>query len=96
MTKRLDTHLPFYYHTSTHDRFYEGVRPNFDEAGESKRNPRMKHPRRSELISTLVSGRATLPVPGSKSIRVQFHNLPVDIPPPPGAKPSTSDHTYAS
>ena len=45
MTKRLDTHLPFYYHTSTHDRFYEGDRPSFDEAGKSKRNPRVKRPR---------------------------------------------------
>ena len=29
--KRLDPSLPFYYHTSTHDRFYEGDRPSFDE-----------------------------------------------------------------
>ena len=28
-TKRMDPELPFYYHTSHHDRFYEGPRPSF-------------------------------------------------------------------
>lgn len=95
MTKRLDPHLPFYYYTSSHDRFYEGERPSFDEPGVSRRNPREQRPRRSELVSTMVSGRATLPVPGSKSIRMQFHNLPIEMPPPPGTEPSTADHNYA-
>lgn len=27
--KRLDPELLFYYHTSVHSRFYEGVMPNF-------------------------------------------------------------------
>ena len=28
--KRMDPGLPFYYHTSTHTQFYEGVMPVFD------------------------------------------------------------------
>ncbi len=29
--KRMDPALPFYYHTSSHDRFYEGPRASFDD-----------------------------------------------------------------
>ena len=83
MTKRLDPALPFFYHTSSHDRFYEGERPNFDEPGISRRNPRAQRPRRSELLSGMVSGCATLPVPGSRLISMQFRNLPIEMPPPP-------------
>ena len=92
--KRLDPQLPFAYHTSSHDRFYEGERPNFDELGKSKNYPRNQRPRCRELLSTLIGGRATLPVTGSTSVRVQFHNLPVDLPPPPGTQAHVSDHTY--
>ena len=95
MTKRLDPALPYFYHTSSHDRFYEVERPNFDDPGKSTRNPR-KCPRRIELLSGMASGRATLPVPGSRSVRMQFHNLPVALPPPPGIAPHVADHTYAS
>ena len=31
LTKRMDPDLPYYYHTSTHNRFYEGKLPKFDE-----------------------------------------------------------------
>lgn len=96
VSKRLDPHLPFYYHSSSHDRFYEGERPSFDEpVGSSKRNERNLRPRRRELLSTLDYGRASLPVTGSKSVRLQFHNLPVDMPPLPGTESHISDHSYA-
>lgn len=98
ITKRQDPELPFFYHTSAHDRFYEGERPSFsqpDEGG-SKRNSREKRPRRSELLSGLVSGRATLSVAASRSIRMTFHNLPLQMPPPPTILPQSSDHTYHS
>ena len=33
--------LPFYYHTSSHDRFYEGLNPEFSLKDQlSKHNPR--------------------------------------------------------
>ena len=35
-------------------------------------------------------------VPGSRSVRMQFHNLPVALPPPPGTAPHVANHTYAS
>ena len=92
MSKRLDPQLPYYYHTSSHDRYYEGERPSFDV--QSKPKSRVVRPRRRELVSTLMSGRASLPVAGSKSVRMQFHNLPVDIPPVPGTEAHISDHTY--
>ena len=31
LIKRMDPDLPYYYHTSTHNRFYEGELPKFDE-----------------------------------------------------------------
>ena len=91
MSKRLDPQLPYYYHTSSHDRYYEGERPSFDV--QSKPKSRVVRPRRRELVSTLMSGRASLPVAGSKSVRMQFHNLPVDVPPVPGTEAHISDHT---
>ena len=37
---------------------------------------------------------------GTGSVRATFHNLPVDLPPPPApgvyGQPITHDHTYAS
>ena len=49
-SKRLDPELPFYYYTSSHDRFYEGERPNFNEP---KRKERQKRVRRRDLLSHL-------------------------------------------
>ena len=85
LAKRLDPNLGFYYHTSSHDRFYEGERPDFDEPSKRKssRNSRHQRVRRIEQPSHLVFGRATFATPGAKSVRTQFHNLPVDLPPPP-------------
>ena len=31
ITKRQDPDLPYFYHTSAHDRFYEGERPSFNQ-----------------------------------------------------------------
>lgn len=96
MTKRLDPNLPYFYHTSSHDRFYEGERPSFDQSAKSTRNPRHQRPRRAELLSGMAHGRATLPVAGSRSVRMRFHNLPIEMPPPPDSAPHSSDHTYAA
>lgn len=96
--KRLDPSLPFYYFTSSHDRFYEGPRPDFSlpPTTKSKRNPRHQRPRRFEQSGSLAKGRATLPVPGTKSLRMQFHNIPVDMPPPPSLQKQlhTIEHSY--
>ena len=98
ITKRQDPDLPYFYHTSAHDRFYEGERPSFNQPamGGSQGNIREKRPRRAELLSGLVSGRATLPVGASRSIRMTFHNLPIQMPPPPAVQSQSSDHTYHS
>ncbi len=94
--KRLDPSLPFYYHTSTHDRFYEGDRPSFDEKrGMSKGNPRAQRLRAVEQLSHM-QGRVTLPAPGSRSIRSTYHNKPVDQPPPPSQVNPLSEHNYAT
>ena len=96
--KRMDPELPFYYYTSAHDRFYEGPRPSFSQPSSepSKRNPREQKPRRIEQPGKLVHGRATLAIPGARSIRMQFHNVPVDIPPPPSSlkQINTIEHSY--
>ena len=94
--KRMDPSLPFYYFTSAHDRFYEGPRPDFSQPGQSKRNPRNQRSRRIEQPGNLVKGRVTLPVPGSRSLRMQFHNLPVDMPPPPNSHKEIHmfEHSY--
>jgi len=87
-TKRTDPKLPFYYYTSAHDRFHEGPRPHFDVP--SRKKPHRV--RRSELLAGQAPGRTTLPVPGSRSLRMTYHNVPISIPPLPG---QVSDHTYS-
>lgn len=75
--KRLDPELPLYYYTSSHDRFYEGDLPLFDLPAESKRNPTNQRTRRRDRLSQMVYGRATLPEPGARSTRMQYHNVPI-------------------
>ena len=46
-----------------------------------------------------VGRRVSLPVRGSLSVRATFHNVPVDIPPPPSVSRDErilSEHSYAS
>lgn len=89
--KRLDPELPFYYYTSAHHRFYEGTQPNFSIAPRKKKRSRL--PQR-ELLGS--SQRVTVAVRGSKSLRTTFHNVPVDLPPPPtAANLSLAEHSYS-
>ncbi len=91
-SKRLDLELPCYYYTSAHDRFHEGPRPAFDlMAPKPRKEPRVP---RQEQPGAFVSGRATLPVRSSLSLRPTFHNKPVSLPPPPSAPQHLSEHSY--
>ena len=89
--KRIDCDLPFYYFTSAHDRFYEGARPSFDEP--SKKVKKKRLPRAEQAVS-VSSGRATLPVRGTLTIRPQFHKHPVSVPPPSTIPSHSSEHAY--
>lgn len=91
LTKRLDPSLPFYYHTSTHQRFYEGAMPDFSQGHKQKKK---RVPERELLVGN-VGGRVTMAQRGATSIRAQFHNKPVELPPPPSTvNPTLMDHSY--
>ena len=45
--KRIDADLPFYYFTSAHDCFYEGVCPSFNEPSKKKNQETTTTPRRA-------------------------------------------------
>lgn len=90
--KRLDPDLGFYYFTSSHDRFLEGEYPDFDQ--KSTKRTKSVRVRRREQPSLLMVGRATLPQPGSRSTRMTFHNVPLQLPPVPGTSSHVSDHSY--
>ena len=97
--KRIDNKLPFYYYTSTHNRFFEGQMHSFDEPGSKKSvaNPRHQRARNIEQPGKLASGRANLIRTGHGSIRRQFHALPTEIPPPPIATLEeliSTEHAY--
>ena len=92
LTKRLDRELKFFYHTSTHQRFYEGERPDFSLPA-SRPRCETRAPRR-ELLSRNVGGCAVLAQRGATSIRTQFHNVPVHLPPPPSMPTHAADHAY--
>jgi len=94
--KQLDPDLKFYYHTSSHDRFYEGPMPDFSQFQWPKRNPRHQHVRRREQPSSLMTGRASLVTPSARSIRMTYHNVRLELPPPPGSvQQHLSEHSYA-
>ena len=77
--KRLDPDLPFYYHTSGNQRFYEGcLMPHFDEDPGKKKTKRIP---RYELLGS--NSRITVAVRGTPSVRTKFHNAPIQLPPPP-------------
>ena len=92
--KRLDPELPFYYHTTGNQRFYEGcLMPHFDQEPEKRKSKRIP---RYELLGT--NDRVTMAVRGATSIRTKFHNAPIELPPPPGNHnanyPIIHDHSY--
>lgn len=94
-TKWLDPDLPFYYHTSSHTCFYEGAMPEFSESRSSTRRKNRRVPRR-EQPATFVPRRATMPVRGSLTVRAQFHNVPIELPPLPTAgSVHIVEHSYA-
>ena len=91
--KRMDPDLPFYYHTSTHNRFYEGDMPDFNT--KPKKTPQPRRTPRYELLG--ADSRVTFAVRNSVSIRAMFHNTPVELPPPPGTYNQLQhEHTYAT
>ena len=94
-TKRLDPELPFYYHTSSHTRFYEGPLPSFNkpEAGPKKKRKFGRVPRR-EQPAAFAPRRASMPVRGSLSVRPQFHNLPLELPPITADLIHVVEHSY--
>ena len=99
--KRIDSKLPFFYYTSTHDRFYEGEMQSFDVQGSKKStlNPRNQRGRSRtvEQPGKLASERASLIRTGHGSIRRQFHAVPTDMPLPPTATLEeliSNEHAY--
>ena len=92
-TKRLDPDLPFYYHTSSHSRFYEGPLPDFNETSNKAKRKSRRVPRREQPAAFAIR-RATMPVRGSTAVRTQFHNVPIELPPPPSGPVHVFEHSY--
>ena len=92
----MDETLPYYYYTASHDRFYEGERPEFNKpsSASTSRNPRHMRAKKSESLVGHNLGRTTLPVSGARSIRLTYHNIPVEIPPPPKQTHIIYEHSY--
>ena len=97
-SKRIDKDLPFYYYTSTNERFHEGERPDFNKFAKPTKNPRHQRVRAREQPANLAVGRATYIQTGSKSIRRKFHNVEIELPPPPESSSQVNiqaEHSYA-
>ena len=71
--KRLEPNIGFFYFTSSHDRFYEGQRPDFSEKCDKSKNKRV---RRREQPANLAYGRSTMPKPGARSTRNEISQSP--------------------
>ena len=48
-----------------------------------------------ESLVGQAAGRTTLPTPGAQSVRLTYHNIPVEIPPPPNAR-LMAKHSYTN
>ena len=92
-TKRLDPDLRFYYHTSSHTRFYEGQMPEFADSSKKKKRKNKRIPRR-EQPAAFAPRRATMPVRGSLTVRAKFHNVPIELPPLPSEPLHVLEHSY--
>ena len=92
-SKRIDPDLPFYYYTSSHTRYYEGTHPDFDQP--PAKSPKEKRLPRREQPAAFGPRRATMPVRGSLAIRSKFHNVPLELPPPPSGPIVLYEHSYA-
>ena len=90
-SKRVSRDLPFFYHTSANRRFFEGDRPDFSKP---QLKPRVQRAARRELMTKGVGGRTSLAQRGAASIRAKFHNVPVELPPPPNAPTHVTEHEY--
>jgi len=91
--KRMDPELPFYYYTSACYQFYQDLMPDFNTKPTKEKRP--VHLPKYELLG--ANDKVTMVICGDTSIRTKFHNLPVDLPPPPGApNQCTYEHSYCS
>ena len=68
--------------------------PEFSEPGK-KTSRKQKRVLRREQPAAFAPRRATMPVRGSLSVRPQFHNLPLELPPLPTGLIHVSEHSYA-
>ena len=50
--------------------------------------------KRAESLAGHTAGRTSLPTPGARSVRLTYHNVPVEIPPPSTMQPHEMDHAY--
>lgn len=91
-SKQMNPSLPYYYHTASHDRFYEGQRPDFNQPSKKKK-PKKRAPRREQPCA-LIGKRVTMATHQSSSIRAEFHNKPVNLPPPTNCPILEHEHAY--
>lgn len=72
--------------------------PAFDEPPENSKQPKRVPCREQVRADADVSGRVKMAIRRDRSIRTTFHNLPIDLPPPPlqNQSNSLSEHAYAS
>ena len=90
--KRMDPELPYYYHTTKHGWYYEDLMPDFSVKPNKVKKTKLP---RYELLGS--NERISFSVRGDTSIRAKFHNVPVNLPPPPNTlNPCIHEHSYAS
>lgn len=91
--KKVDPDLPFYYHTTCHDRFYVDIMPNFnDKPSKPKRPARL--PTR-ELFGHGANRLATIATRGKGSLRATFHKEPISLPPLHPSQQLQLEHAYS-
>jgi len=65
--KCINPDLPFYYYTSAHHRYYEGVHPDFDKA--PLKQPKDRRIPRREQLAGFGPRQATMPVRGILAVQ---------------------------
>ena len=82
----MDPDLPFYYYTSKHSCFYEGLMPDF--------SIKLLNLLRETDLSYILGAndRISFSVSGESSVHAKFHNMPINLPPPPSTPVHMNTH----
>ena len=92
-SKCIDPDLPFYYYTPALSQYYEGSHSDFDRP--PVKQPKRKGYQEESDLQLFGPMHVTMPVIRTLAVRSKFHNIPLELAPPPNDPIAFHEHSYA-